>query len=353
VKLIGKLLKSHRLFTGISWGVTVLIVAALLGFAIWHVFPQPVSAAPAPSYAPTEEEQLNSLPAVAVDNDVQAIVRHLALKTVMDQAVDYKVQQYKVQRGDSVYGIASQFNLKPETVFWANANIFQGSPDNIKSGQLLNIPPIDGIYYEWQQDDTFESVAEKFGVEPDVIVSWPGNDLDLSNPIATPGQYVMIPGGVDNSQPLFISTYTIASSAVASTTNCGGGYAARNFFGWPTTNHFLSGYGFGDNNGTHRGIDISAPDGSPIYAADNGVVSFVSGDGSWDNGFGNMIQIDHMNGFVTLYAHLSSVMVSVCDSVPAGSLIGYSGSTGNSSGAHLHFEIRLNGVPVNPWDYLP
>ena len=345
--------RSSRLFIGISWGVTGLVVIALVGFALWHLSPVPVQ--PTPTPIPTSE----TIPTLGSDvvpisaaGDARAIVRQLALKTVIDQTVDYTVREYTVKRGDSIYGIAGEFKLKPETVFWANAEIFQGSPDNVKPGQVLNIPPVDGIYYEWQEGDTFESVADKFGVDPEVIIGWPGNNLDLSDPVVTTGQYVMVPGGEDNTQPLFISTYT-AAAAYASNTKCGSGFASRGFFGWPTTNHFRSGYNFGDNNGQHRGIDLSASEGAPIYAADNGVVSFVSADGSWDNGFGNMIQIDHLNGFVTLYGHLSVVYVNLCDSVSAGSLIGLAGSTGNAFGAHLHFEIRYEGVPRNPYDFLP
>ena len=341
--------RSSHLFTGISWGVTGLVVAALLGFALWHFMPPAVP--PAPTPIPTAKVTPTS-PVIVVPTsapgDVQAIVRHLALKTFIDQTVNYKVKQYKVQRGDSVYGIAAEFKLKPETVYWANVDIFQGSPDNVKVGQVLNIPPTNGIYYQWQDDDTFDSVAKKFGVESDAIIGWPGNNLDLSNPVVTTGQYVMVPGGSDNTQPLFIATYTVAS---VSNSKCSGGYAGRDNFGFPLAGHSVSGYNFGGDGGKHRGVDFAASLGESVFASDNGVVSFVSANGSWDNGYGNMIQIDHLNGFVTLYAHLSAVSVNLCDAVTAGQVIGAAGSTGNSTGVHLHFEIRLGGVPVNPWNY--
>jgi murein DD-endopeptidase MepM/ murein hydrolase activator NlpD len=116
---------------------------------------------------------------------------------------------------------------------------------------------------------------------------------------------------------------------------------------WPAGNRFLSG---NDYWSEHLGIDIAANEGAPIYAADSGVVTMASiGD---NYGYGNVVQIDHGNGFVTLYAHLSQINVGLCQSIYQGQVIGASGNTGNSFGAHLHFEIRLGGARVNPWDYL-
>ncbi|MCK5430763.1 MAG: M23 family metallopeptidase, partial [Anaerolineales bacterium] len=96
--------------------------------------------------------------------------------------------------------------------------------------------------------------------------------------------------------------------------------------------------------------DIAAGDGAQIYAADSGVVVFS---GWATGGYGYMIMIDHGNGYQTLYAHLSSVNVSCGQSVGRGQTIGYSGNTGNSTGAHLHFEVRFQGGFVNPWYVLP
>ena len=346
MKLFGKLPGSPRLFNGISWGVTALLVIILLGFTFWKITPQQVSAAPEPT--PTEEGAPASLPAATgLDAGAQAIVRHIALKTVIDQTTNYKVKQYTIQRGDSIFGIAAVYKLKPETVFWANFDLFQGSPDNLHIGQVLNIPPLDGIYYTWEEGDNISSVAKKFDVEPDILLNWPGNNIDLTNPQIPVGAFVMIPGAVKNDQPLFIQTVSRASSPAAAA--CGGGFPSRGYFSWPTDNHYLSGYNFGEAG--HRGIDFAANEGASIRAADSGVVTMASF-GDWNYGYGNVVQIDHGNGFVTLYAHLSQVFVSVCDPINAGAPIGASGNTGNSFGAHLHFEIRLGGAPVNPWDYL-
>jgi len=121
---------------------------------------------------------------------------------------------------------------------------------------------------------------------------------------------------------------------------------------WPTTGNVSSPFGprrvsVGSSN--HQGIDITAPHGTPVLAADGGEVFFTG----WFGGFGNLIKILHDNGHVTYYAHLSSMNVSVGDRVYRGQHIGGVGSTGVSSGNHLHFEIRINGVPVDPMPWLP
>lgn len=98
----------------------------------------------------------------------------------------------------------------------------------------------------------------------------------------------------------------------------------------------------------HTGMDIAAPCSTPIYAADSGVVSSAG----WQGGYGNAIVLVHPSGIATLYAHQSRLAVSSGQSVSRGQLIGYVGTTGASTGCHLHFEVRVDGTPVNPAPYL-
>jgi murein DD-endopeptidase MepM/ murein hydrolase activator NlpD len=119
---------------------------------------------------------------------------------------------------------------------------------------------------------------------------------------------------------------------------------------WPSPYHYIN--GGNQFSSTHLAIDLYAPEGTEIYAADNGVV-VRSSFGAWNGGYGNVVRIDHRNGFSTLYGHLSQVNVGLCQSVYAGQVIGLSGNTGNSFGAHLHFEVRQGGGYMNPWDFLP
>jgi len=121
----------------------------------------------------------------------------------------------------------------------------------------------------------------------------------------------------------------------------------RGAFMWPVQARFLSGNDFSNE---HPGIDIAAGMGSPVYAADSGVISLEGND---DTGYGNIIEIDHGNGYFTVYAHLSLIEVKACQSVYAGQRIGLAGNTGNSNGVHLHFEVIQDGYYINPWSVLP
>lgn len=343
-----KINPSSKRFDVISWGVTAIIVLALVGVAVWQLKPTEVTAAP--QATATAANGTPSVPSSGSGSGFTdpSVTRRVELKTLVPTRQPYSTVEYTVVRGDSLFGIAKDFNIKPETLYWANADVFGGSPDSLKPGDILRIPPVDGVYYKWQKDDTLESVAKHFKLDPEVILNWPGNNLDLTDPKIPVDSYVMIPGAKENNQPLFIQTVTRQSTAAGKA--CGGGFIGRGFFTWPTPLHTLSGYEYGENG--HRGIDISAQTGTPVYAADSGVVTMAS-IGEWNYGYGNVIQIDHGNGFVTVYAHLSAIFVAPCTSVLGGSTIGAAGNTGNSSGAHLHFEIRYNGSAVNPWGYLP
>jgi murein DD-endopeptidase MepM/ murein hydrolase activator NlpD len=119
-------------------------------------------------------------------------------------------------------------------------------------------------------------------------------------------------------------------------------------FVWPANNHFLSGFDY-DASANHPGIDIDGNEGDPVFAADSGVVVY-SGWNNW--GYGNVVVINHGNGWQTLYAHLSAYYVSCGQGVFQGNTIGTIGSTGNATGSHLHFEMMYNGVKVNPHDYM-
>lgn len=118
-------------------------------------------------------------------------------------------------------------------------------------------------------------------------------------------------------------------------------------FVWPAEDHFLSGK---DYDFRHLGIDIAAGEGAPVYAADSGVVTTVGND---ESDYGNLIQIDHGNSYVTVYAHLSVIGVKMCQSVSAGQKIGAAGDTGNATGVHLHFEVLQDGWSMDPWQVLP
>ncbi len=345
---------SERRFAIISWGITGILVIVMLGAALWTVM-QPVVAAtrPVPEIAtPTQAESQSqaSMPAVQAAASSSAITRRTLLKTNVPERPRYDVITYTVSRGDSVFGIAEQHGIKPETLLWANYDVLQDSPDSLRVGQVLNIPPIDGVYYQWKEGDSFEGIANEFEASLDDILDWQGNRIDLTNPSFSPGTYIMVPGGHREFVQWIIPTVARGRSGTASVggSTCSGGAVGGGGFIWPAPNHFLSGNDYWSG---HLGIDIAAGEGSSVYAADSGVVTMSQG--GWNYGYGNVVMVDHGNGYVSLYAHLSVRNVVLCQSVGAGSVVGLAGNTGNSFGPHLHFEVRLNGGFVNPWYVLP
>ena len=339
-------LMSSRWFNLASWGVTAVIVAGLLGFVFLRTLKPAVVATPAATAASSTDPQPTD-PAAAVSFLQQpAIERRLTLKTIIPARPRFDPLVKTVQRGDSVTALAKKFGISADTLLFANYDTLQDNPDGLRAGQELNIPPTDGILYQWKDGDTVESIAAKFDAKADDILNWPGNNIDLTAPTIKTGQWIMVPGGSRASLAQTIQTASSGGGTLAS--GCAPGAVGRGFFSWPANNHFLSG---NDYSSAHQGIDIAANEGNAVYAADSGVVS-MSQDG-WNYGYGSVIQIDHGKGFVTLYAHLSLRIVQMCQSVFGGQMIGSAGNTGNSFGAHLHFEIRLNGAHVNPWSYLP
>lgn len=135
--------------------------------------------------------------------------------------------------------------------------------------------------------------------------------------------------------------------------NSGGGKGTGSMM-WPVNGTVTSGFGWRihpilGRRIFHTGIDIAAPSGTPIWAADAGKVIYAT----WVSGYGNTVALDHGRGISTLYAHQSSIAVGYGQTVTKGQVIGYVGSTGYSTGPHLHFEVRVNGSPVDPMGYLP
>jgi murein DD-endopeptidase MepM/ murein hydrolase activator NlpD len=280
------------------------------------------------------------------------VVRYVDTHTVLPLDSRPDIEDYTVQKGDSVFGIATEFKLKPETILWANYEALNDDPHSISPGIDLKIPKVDGVLYKWQEGDTLDKIAGQFKADVEAILLYPGNKLDMTNPQFKAGDYVMIPDGQREFKQWLVPTIWKANSganrSVAGGCNIGdGGAVGTGSFTWPAGNHYLSGNDYWSG---HLGIDIAAGSGAPIYAADSGVVVYAAPIGG---GYGNMIMIDHGNGYHTLYAHLSGFNVICGQSVYQGSTIGFAGSTGRSTGPHLHFEVRFQGGFMNPWYVLP
>lgn len=346
--------KTHR-FSLLSWLATIALTVSLLGGALWWRNARALDSAftPLPTAGPEYEAPAVALPLPPASAEDPAVERGIQLVTnIPAELPRYDPIFYTVERGDAMSKIAEKFGVKVASILYNNKEALNDDPHGLKPGMKLLIPPVDGIYYTWKEGDTLEKVAAEFKAEADDIINFPGNDVDLTNPDFKPGTLVMIPGGsrelIDWTQ--FVPTITRGSNTGTSNiggTACSGGLVGDGVFGWPTNGpHTISG-----NNYTagHLAIDITANEGDPVFASDAGVVTMAG----WSQyGYGNVVMIDHGNGYVTVYAHLSRIDVSVCMSVGQGALIGLAGNTGNSFGAHLHFEIRLGGANVNPLDLI-
>jgi murein DD-endopeptidase MepM/ murein hydrolase activator NlpD len=269
---------------------------------------------------------------------------------------------YTVQAGDTLFGIAGQFGLRPESILWANYDTLEDNPHLLKPGMDLEIPPVNGIVYTVAEGDTVESIAEKYKVTPDAIYV-DGYEWNQLKPGEQPfvGASLIIPGGSREFKPWAVSYAenepqpSSSSGAVVahgSIGTCapippGTGLVGSGSFIWPAPKHWVGGNNYAP---WHPGIDIAAKLGDPIYAADNGIVIYAG----WNNwGYGNLVVIDHGNGWQTYYAHNSEIYVGCGQNVFQGSVIAAAGSTGHSTGPHLHFETRFNGTIPNPFNVLP
>ena len=276
-----------------------------------------------------------------------------------------EVVSYIVKPGDTLFGIATRFGLKPETILWANQLVLGDDPHNLRPGQELQILPVDGTLHRWSVGDSLTGVAGFFGVRPEDIVNFPGNHLDLqaigdwANPRIAPGAWLVIPGGrrefvswsapdIPRDNPSVAKVLGPGACEASEYSRYAEGVNGSGVFSWPAKNHFLSGFDY-EPGANHFGIDIDGKDGDPAYAADSGVVVYAG----WNNwGYGSMVVISHGNGWQTLYAHLNAIYVSCGQSIEQAAVLGAIGATGNATGSHLHFEMMYNGVKVDPHNYL-
>lgn len=281
----------------------------------------------------------NSTTAAKIASSAQAqsiFVGENLFQTDISQKPRDKVISYTVQKGDTISTIAEKFGISTETIKWQN-NLIN---DNLSVGDSLEILPVTGVAYKVQSGDTVYTIAKKFDTIAQKIVDFPFNDF--ANPETfslVSGQILIVPDGVKPSEQPFIKRRIYIAQGPTSVSSAG--------FTWPISggiSQFASWY--------HMALDITNPTGTPIVAAQGGTVTKIS-TGTWDGGYGNNIIIDSGGGFQTLYAHMSGVNVGIGQQVVGGkTVIGYVGNTGRSTGPHLHFEIRRNGVLANPLPYL-
>ena len=338
--------------TVISWVVTFLLVTILI-LVLLEI--NPFKAGRSTNEVTSDNGQVDvPLPSLAAGLPLDSLIRLANIDTSVPEGVRQFPVKYTVEPGDSIFVIAKKYNITPESILWANYDLLNDDPTFVKEGWRLTIPPTNGVYYEWKEGDTLEKVAEKFYVDPEDIITWPGNHLEVSNPITNNLDHIMIPGGyrdlVSWIKPVEFAARAGATQTIAGAGGCvtpETGYAGSGFFQWPVGSRYLSGFDF---TSYHLGIDLAAAEGTPVFAADSGTVVYSG----WnDSGYGNLIAIDHNNGYKTIYAHMSVLSVACGDNVTSGTMIGLSGNTGRSTGGHLHFEIRYYSQFINPFQVLP
>jgi len=336
-----------------TWVIAILMVA-LMGFSLYRYFTgQSLFTFLKPAGSDIQTSDVSALPAFEPTRAYEAVERSANPDTVLPAGSRKDIVQYTVASGDSLFGIADQYEVEPETIMYANYDTLNDNPHLISVGVDLKIPPVDGILYQWQEGDTLEEVAARYYATVEDILFYTGNDLDMTNPVIEPGTFIMIPNGWRALQPFVVAVTAGDDSGVTaqiagpgSCTPSGGNFGTYSFV-WPAPYYgVISGNDYWSG---HQAIDAQCYQGDSIFASDSGVVVYA---GAISGGYGNMVAIDHQNGYLTLYAHLSGFNVACGQSVNQGQVIAFCGSTGNSTGAHLHFEVRQNGGFINPWHVL-
>ncbi|MDT7948997.1 MAG: M23 family metallopeptidase [Thermoflexus sp.] len=343
-------------------GLVLAVGLAYLGFVQGRAAPawlfQPVRLPQAASAQPASPEVLQALLRRSAylggtrRNSPALLIRQVDLHTEIPERPRRGIITYTVQSGDTLFGIAEKFKLRPETILWANYDVLQDDPHMLEIGQVLNIPPVDGVLHVVKEGETLEAIAQKYNVSPEAIRNAEWNGLqDGGEPQV--GQVLIVPGGTRpfaGWTPPRQAYVVVAGGKRLPSGACPSVQVpplGTGSFIWPVNSRWRSGYDF---TAYHPGVDFAGRLGDPVYAADAGTVVYAG----WSTvGYGNLIVLDHGNGYQTYYAHLSAIFVGCGQQVAKGATIGLVGSTGRSTGPHLHFEIRGPGGFVNPWRALP
>lgn len=262
------------------------------------------------------------IPSPINDNSLLA---HNPISTDYIETTGFKrsqVTEYTVQQGDLLSFIASDYGVSVNSIIWANS---LRDSDSLQPGQILKIPPVSGVIHQVKKGDTLASIAKKYGAEEAKIVEF--NTLPQSGEIQI-GDEIVVPDGQIR------SAYAASSGAKAS--------IAKRFGYLPNLGDYFmqpaTGYNWGRIHG-RNGVDVANSCGTPIYAAQEGSVAIADGVG-YNGGFGKFVKLIHSNGTETLYAHATKLLVGVGEYAQRGQMVALMGSTGRSTGCHLHFEVH-------------
>lgn len=243
-----------------------------------------------------------------------------------------QVITHTVVSGDTLVKIADKYSISVDTIKWAN----DLKSDSLSVGVELKIPPVTGVIHRVREGETVYSIAKKYKTDAQKIVNFPFNDFsDLDSFALNVGQSLIVPDGAKE-EAVPVQKFVTPLAPIAA-----GGSGQ---FMWPT-NGVITQYPIW----YHMALDIANPSGPAVVASGDGVVSLVQ---YLRYGYGQHIVVQHDGGLATLYGHLQEIYVKPGDRVSRGQVIGKMGSTGRSTGTHLHFEVRKDGVTQNPLPYL-
>ncbi|MCD4704563.1 M23 family metallopeptidase [bacterium] len=295
---------------------------------------QPALEAPLPQSQIDPEKNTNQI--ITTDEGSVLVGTQLSEESLKNQPRN-KVIDYLIEEGDTVSGIAQKFEISVATILWSNNLTYYSV---IRPGKTLKIPPVTGILYTVKKGDTISSIAKKYSGDEDKILEQ--NKLTSAEQISI-GQNLMIPDGIKPASK--ITTYKATRSIFAPPRTTTRAPSSGTKLLWPTSAKKITQYYWW----RHAGLDIAAKSGTPIYAAESGTVETAG----WSNGgYGYYIIINHGNGIKTLYAHSNKLYVRKGEKVSRVQSIMSMGSTGWSTGPHLHFEVRANGYKKNPLSYI-
>jgi murein DD-endopeptidase MepM/ murein hydrolase activator NlpD len=265
------------------------------------------------------------------------------------------IQIYRVKQGDTLSTIAANYHVSMMTLWWANKSAMKSKTD-LHIGQLIKVPPANGLIVTVATNDTLDSLATKYNVDAQSIM-----DINqLTDPTLVVGQVLIVPGarGAPIPTPKPAPATTSGSSSSSGSTHSGssapgiGGQYTGGRMTWPVIgggNYISQYYHYG-----HWAIDIAAAYGSEVVAAADGKVTFA---GWKNNGGGWQVWISHGGDLYTTYNHMSAITVAAGETVARGQQVGRIGQSGDATGPHLHFEVWVGpiwagGQRMNPLNYL-
>lgn len=278
----------------------------------------------------------------AVDATLEAVLMRKARVVAAQEKVSpVKVTAYVVAAGDSLWSVANSQNLEIDTLYGCN-NL--KNPDLLRPGVTLRIPDQDGVFYKVAKGDTLEKIAKSYGIPVDRIRK--GNAPETTETLIA-GNEIFLPGARPEASDS--SSDGKASSGSAKKSSDAPAKSYTRSYRWPVVGKINSPFGWRRHPVTrrrdfHTGVDIKSPRGRAIKASKAGRVEYSG----WMGGYGRVVVIRHGDGYSTLYAHCNSISVRKGQSVSQGQTIASVGTSGRTTGPHLHFEIRNGKSPVNP-----